>query len=154
MALLPTSAKVYICGGVSESGGDAHDPFPLPPCYNGASKEVRITMLAIYCSAWDEGGAERWKLDNQEERGRRYALSINLPASECVVYRDVLADQGQKRPEYNRLRQDIADGKISEVWARDRVCLHPFGRCEKEAFENLSVEKGVSVSFGNQYRLG
>ena len=110
-------------------------------------------MLAIYCSAWSEGGAEKWKLDNQEDRGLRYAVSIKLPATECVIHRDVLTAPGQKRSEYQRLCQEIAQGKITEVWARDHGRLHPFGRGEKEAFEALCSSKGTAVSFGNEYRL-
>ena len=110
-------------------------------------------MLAIYCSAWDEGGAERSKMGNQEKRGRRYGLSINVPATDCIIYRDTLVERGQERPGYNRLCQDISNGKISEVWARDHVRLHPFGRGEKKAFESLCIEKGVAVSFGTEFRL-
>lgn len=110
-------------------------------------------MLAIYCSAWDEGGAERWKLDNQEQRGLRYAFSFNLKAKDCVIYRDTLVERGKKRQDYERLRQDIADGKISEVWARGNTQLY-LNKGEKEAFQALCQSKGVKVCFGKEFRLG
>jgi DNA invertase Pin-like site-specific DNA recombinase len=110
-------------------------------------------MLAIYCSAWDEGGAEKWKLHNQEERGTKYASSINLSAQDCKVYRDTIRERGARRPEFERMMQDKSKEKIGEVWAKDHTRLFAFSG-DRELFENLCGSKGVKVCFGNEFRLG
>ena len=100
--------------------------------------------LAIYCFVWNEGGAEKRKLDNQEKAGRKYAAG-----RDCEIYQDTSAEVGWvKRPDYERMKQAISDGKIDEVWARDSTRLHPF-KGEKEPFEALCKSKGVKMSFGS-----
>jgi DNA invertase Pin-like site-specific DNA recombinase len=110
--------------------------------------QVRKTMLAIYCSAWDEGGSEKWKLDNQEERGTRYAS-----AKHFKVYRDTIRERGAPRPEFERMMHDIRQEKIGAVWAKDNTRLFAFSG-DRELFESLCGSRGVKVCFGNEFRLG
>jgi DNA invertase Pin-like site-specific DNA recombinase len=105
--------------------------------------------LAIYCFARNEGGAEQKKLNSQVARGHRYAYSIGRTDRDCVIYREVSAEvPWAKRPNYERMKQDISDGKVDEVWAFDSTRLYPFSG-EKESFEALCKSKGVRVSFGS-----
>jgi DNA invertase Pin-like site-specific DNA recombinase len=105
--------------------------------------------LATYCFAWNEAGVEQTKLDTQIARGRKYAYSIRRTDRDCVIYREVSAEvPWAKRPNYERMKQDISDGKIDEVWAFDSTRLYPFSG-EQESFESLCKSKGVRVSFGS-----
>lgn len=67
---------------------------------------------------------------------------------DCEIYHDTSSEvMWEKRPDYERMKQAISEGKIDEVWARDITRLHLF-KGEKESFEALCKSKGVKMSFG------
>ena len=88
-------------------------------------------------------------MDSQIERGRRYAYSIGRTERDCLIYREAKAEvPWAKRPNYERMKQDISDEKVDAVGASDSTRLYPFSG-EKGPFEALCKSKGVRVSFGS-----
>ncbi len=104
--------------------------------------------LAIYCFAWDEGGPEKRKLKYQENIAGIFARWSGWADEDCEVYRDV-APEGEwvARPQYDRLKRDIYEGKIARVWALGKARLHPFG-VGREALAVLCTSRNVEISFG------
>ena len=102
-------------------------------------------MLAIYClervPASEESALVR--------RGRYYARATGRPDGNCVVYRDVIVERTQERPDFNRMGLDIADGKIDEV-LEVRVGQLFLNAEEKRTFESLCLGKEVKLSYSNQ----
>ncbi len=117
--------------------------------HRGSRAEWGPTVsLAIYCFAWQEGGAENKKLAFQEKVGRKYALWSGWASKDYEVYKDTTAEiKWERRPEYERMIQDIGDGKVQDVWSLGEVRLNPFNCDEGETFQCLCEAKGVRVTF-------
>ncbi|MGA2762231.1 MAG: hypothetical protein ABSG17_02590 [Spirochaetia bacterium] len=104
--------------------------------------------LAIYCFAWQEGGAEKRKLGYQEKVGLIYAWRTGRSDRECRIYRDISGESHWAlRPAYERLKQDIHEERIGEVWALGFARLHPFGTGQ-EALEVLCRSRNVKLTVG------
>ncbi len=112
------------------------------------AESLHRNRLAIYCFAWDEGGAEKRKLKYQEKIASIFVSWFGWGDEECEIYRDV-APEGEwaARPQYDRLKRDIYERKVSRVWALSGARLHPFG-VGREAFAVLCRSRNAEISFG------
>lgn len=105
--------------------------------------------IAIYCFAWEDGGAEERKLSFQEKVGRTRTRWRVGSDENCEVYSDATPEvEWDRRPSFERLIQEISDGRIGEVWALGSERLFPFRVGEEKSFEALCKSMGVEVSFG------
>lgn len=104
--------------------------------------------LAIYCFAWGDSALEERALTAQRELGRQYASRTQRTDRDVEVYEDRmdLIHLG-RRPAYERMKGDIYDGEVGEVWARDSTVLYPLYGDEPKSFQALCSLKGVKLSF-------
>ena len=106
---------------------------------------LREKLVAIYCFAWGNTGKEEKELLTQKELGRNYA---RMRDEHWGTYEDKMALlRRAKRPEYERLKQDVLGGKVGEVWATDQMTLHPLYSDEQKSFVALCKSISVTVSF-------
>ncbi|QQM44968.1 recombinase family protein [Streptomyces liliifuscus] len=97
----------------------------------------------------DDGGAAQG-VDSQRGENRDFGEEIGRPISESYIDNSISAFSGRERPEYQRLRRDIARGKIEAVivWHADRLtrdvreALDLIDLCLKHDVRLFSVQKG------------
>ena len=88
------------------------------------------------------------QVDSPERAGRNYANRTQRSDADWEVYQDKMElIHLAKRPEYERMKGDISDGKVGEVWARDSTVLHPLYSDERKSFEALCNSRDVKVYF-------
>ena len=109
--------------------------------------EVRITMLAIYCSV---EGPERYfpyLLGIESEIRRRYAQATKRREGDCSFYKEIITPRHirtRSQSAHEQLRHDILRGKIDEVFAPSPARW--FRRIRKRnSFRAFCEQRGVRV---------
>jgi len=109
-------------------------------------------MLAIYCSiSTSQEGRDKIIYFHPQEKGGLKYVQMTQRGGDFRIYRDVITFQditcgNRSRPEYDRMKIDIAKGRIDEVWAVGSWYLHPFGHDRKQ-FEALCEFNGTRIRF-------
>ncbi|SFB39753.1 Site-specific DNA recombinase [Amycolatopsis marina] len=90
--------------------------------------------VALYCRISQDKRGRREGVEAQEKWGREYAAAT-WPDMPIEVFTDndiTAADPGVERPEFNRLREWINDGRIAHIWSVEQ---YRFVRQEVEWFK-------------------
>jgi len=83
-----------------------------------------VRYVALYCRLSPRPDGSYEGVDVQEQWGRAYAAKT-WPGKPIEVFADrgISAANGDRRPEYERLREWIRDGRIEHVWAVEQQRL-------------------------------
>lgn len=115
-----------------------------------------VRAAAIYARISSDQTGERLGVQRQLEDCRKLALDKGWPVAAEYIDNDISAYRGKARPEYARMLEDIAGGRVDAVVAyhQDRLTRRPM---EWEQFVELCDEAGVQqlvtvtsdINFGN-----
>ena len=101
-------------------------------------------VAAIYCRISNDADGRMLGVTRQERSCRRLAAQRSLAVAEVFVDNDVSAFSGARRPAYQRLLADLADGRFAAVLVWDGDRLHRSTR-ELEDFIDVIEATGTVV---------
>jgi site-specific DNA recombinase len=107
--------------------------------------QVRVEnrkIAAIYARISDDKTGERLGVMRQIDDCEQLAASLGFEATEHFIDNDISAFSGKRRPEYERLLDDIKCGRVDTVitWHNDRLHRSPL---ELEHYIEISEKHGV-----------
>lgn len=102
------------------------------------------TRAVIYCRISQDRGGAGLGVERQLEDCQALAERMNWDVVETYIDNDVSAFSGKKRPAYQRMLDDLDEGKATVVivWHTDRLHRSPL---ELEGYINLCERRGVST---------
>lgn len=104
------------------------------------------TVLAgVYCRISDDRAGEGLGVKRQEDDAKTYCAARGWEVADLYTDNDMSAYSGRRRPEYERLLEDLAAGRVNAVvaWHPDRLHRH---LRELEEFIEVIEATGAQVA--------
>jgi len=100
-----------------------------------------VAAAAIYARISRDSSGEGLGVARQLEDARREAERRGWPVAEEYVDNDIFAYRGKRRPEYQRMLADIAEGRVNAVvvYNFDRLTRRPI---ELKQFADICARAG------------